>query len=229
MLTAVDGHMDPPAAAAALSEAGFLLAPLRTGHTLVAQLSATEAADLRRSSARIGSVLYAGKKYLAAQAALGELREALDRLPAQSPEQLPAAQPSASVSQALALIPLVPTLRPPRTALTSRPTFLPETQLVPSYIAYRCRLGIRAYFEQPAARYIIFGYRTLGWLLWYLQLVVLAALLFFLTTAALHLLANPDELVPLGFSILDAVPSFVGYAGERVWNRTKIEARARWR
>ena len=127
--------MDPPAAAAALSEAGLLLAPLKTGHTLVAQLSAAEAADVRRSSSRIGSVLYASKKYLAAQAALSELREALDRLPAQTPEQLPAAQPSAPMSQALALIPLVPTLRPARPPPISRPAFLPETQLAPSYIA----------------------------------------------------------------------------------------------
>ena len=81
----------------------------------------------------------------------------------------------------------------------------------------------------PAARYILFGYRVIGWVLWYLPLMVLGAFLFFVTTAVLHVAANPDELVPVGFAIFDAVPSYVGFVGQRVWNRTKDEARARWR
>ncbi len=125
-----DVFLDPPSAAAALTEAGLLVVPLKAGHSTAADLSAQQASELRRSSARRSSVLYAAKKYLLAQAALAELRDALDQLPAsvvvQPPPQVATAAPS------LALVPVLPTSTPAQVAaqnlrIARRPHFLPSS------------------------------------------------------------------------------------------------------
>ena len=210
--------LDPPDAAVALTQAGFLWVQLDGTQFFLKEATPGQLDALKASRSRNLSV-QAAKKALRASALLTELQLDLNTLPSaagsESVRARPVSSPAALTSPSnLAIVPFIKTVKP-ETEIppSSDATFsLPRPRVSPALAAWYRNAWHRvthAVAVIPLAfMYVALLYSMLGFA---------------------YLAAHPELLVQAAFSLLDLIPNYAAFASEAMWTQVKVELTARFR
>ena len=211
--------LDPPEAAAALTQAGCLLVQLDGMQFYLKNATASQLEALRLSRSRHLSV-QAAKKALRASALLSELQLDLGSLPSGSASTQVCKAPDRTQDPApvphgnLAIVPFIKTVKP-------------ETEIPPSAGFTSRSLG-RAVPHSLAAWYTAAWQRAVQALA-LLPLAFMYVALLYSALGFVYLAAHPELLVQAAFGLLDLIPNYAAFASEAMWSQLKIELAARFR
>ena len=196
---------------AILTEAAMTTIPTARGSAVLAELSEDEELTLRNGKLRDPASTLA-RRYFKVLDSVAELEKHLDAVPK---SRLVAAKPAPKALNHLALVPLVDTAAPGQLAKHRTPT----VQAVPKPITFlfpAWRSLVSAYDPLPSVQLLKTLFRILGRLFFYAPILLAYCACLYAAALFGYLLTHPELLVDLGFSCLDAVPQYAGWAGKRM-------------
>jgi hypothetical protein len=187
---------------------------------------------VRTCRARTGTWAFA-RRYLKAQEELRAVEKLQRSLPAaslldvQAPELEHAAEmssPSAPLRDSLALVPFIPTA-PPNTPVHASHS----DHDLSAWLSH----ALHAYLAFCSTSWAWTAYKVVLRCLWrlvlYIPLVAMWMLLCYFLLAVCFVLSHPEVLVSAAFKLLDSVPSYTKWVGERLFEQLSLELTDRLR
>ena len=235
--------MEPERAAEIVAAATRVSLRIDGTRVALASLTPTQIEQVRASRQRMGTWAFA-RRFLKASDALLAVEKQLRALPAVSLLDVPAASPTvvedcassnalgtkgpadkAATSLSLALVPFVPTAAPsshvPDATPLGRDPFAVGTAAFQRYLAF-CEQSL-------AWRTYAYLFRLTCRILLYIPLLTLWAVLGYFLLLTCYVLSHPEVLVALFFYVLDLLPTYAQWAGERLFQQLQTELSSRVR
>ena len=224
--------MDPPSAAAVLTEAALLRAPGPDGTVMLADASPAQEAFLKGAKSR-DPLTTVAKRYFKAKDALIDLERALASVPSSEVKGLVAKKSAgcASTAPCLALVPYVesiPDAQKHTLPITSPVSHVATAEQVAVEIYDRCRGFVVMYSKLPGVSPLLLLLRIFLKLVLFAPVVLGYVTFFYAALLFLHLLRNPELIVKGLFSAADMLPNYVEYAASRIGAATWAEITKRF-